>query len=509
MDNGSNQNTLIGREYVRVSFDSSGRARSTEEQHDDNERAGQRHGFALNGESYSDVSVSASRYSRKVRGDFARLLADLKAGRFGADVLVMWESSRGSRRVGEWATLVDLLEDARVRVFVTTHSRMYDPANWRDRKSLLEDAVDNEADSAKKSDAVARALAANAEAGRPHGRITYGYKRVYDVRPDGRRVLAGQEPEEAEAPNIRDLFARLRKGHSLRAIERDWAQRGIRTRTGKLFSAQHLRDLALRPAYGGYRTHQPGSKDGGAYRGPLPAEPNAAWPPLVDLETFWAVRRLLLSPSRRTSRPGRGVHLLSMIACCAECGGPVSVLYKRGERMYRCRSKGCASIAADDLDAYAEAVMLAYLSREDIIEELRSGDHDDAELAEVRAELATARGELDQLRADGRARRITVGTIAAVEPGLVADVQRLEQRERDLSTPPVLAGILEPGKDVARRWAAAPMAARRQVARILCSPSILGRLMVGRNPETGRGHRVPAHERVRWDREAASILGNA
>jgi site-specific DNA recombinase len=92
--------------------------------------------------------------------------------------------------------------------------------------------------------------------------------------------------------------------------------------------------------------------------------------------------------------------------------------------------------------------------------------------------------------------------VLEMEPGLVADVERLEERERDLSAPPVLAGLLEPGKDVAARWQAAPMAGRRQAARILCSPAILGTLKVCRSPETGRGHRVPASERVTWDRQS-------
>jgi hypothetical protein len=56
-----------------------------------------------------DVPLSASRCATKRRGDFARLLADLGARRFGAD----------------------LLEDAAVKVFVTTHNRLYDLANRR------------------------------------------------------------------------------------------------------------------------------------------------------------------------------------------------------------------------------------------------------------------------------------------------------------------------------------------------------------------------------------------
>jgi DNA invertase Pin-like site-specific DNA recombinase len=87
-----------GREYLRVSQDRSGRARSVEEQHGDNLRAGEAHGFTLNGSAYSDVSLSASRFATKHRGDFARLLADLESGRFGADLLVLWKAAEAAAR---------------------------------------------------------------------------------------------------------------------------------------------------------------------------------------------------------------------------------------------------------------------------------------------------------------------------------------------------------------------------------------------------------------------------
>ena len=285
--------TLKGREYLRVSQDRSGRARSVEEQHDDNVRACGAHGFTINGEAYSDVSLSASRYATKVRGDFARLLADLEAGRFGADVLVLWESSRGSRRVGEWATLVDDLEDSGVLVHVTTHGRTYDCANARDRRTLLEDAVDAAFQSDKASAAILRAAAATAARGEPHGRTPYGYARTYD--PKTRKLIA-QEPEPAEAAVVRELFARLRKGHSLRAIAGDFAARGVTTRTGKPFTAQHLRDVALRPIYGGYRIHTPGNRNG-RYRGSLDGA--------------------VTPPGRRWSTPGPSTR-------CGPCSSPRS-----------------------------------------------------------------------------------------------------------------------------------------------------------------------------------------
>ncbi len=65
-------------------------------------------------------AVSAPRYSTDVRDDFDRLMADLRGGEFGADVLVLWESSRGSQLVLEWVTMLDLLEQQGILVFVTT-----------------------------------------------------------------------------------------------------------------------------------------------------------------------------------------------------------------------------------------------------------------------------------------------------------------------------------------------------------------------------------------------------
>ncbi len=118
--------------------------KSPAQQHEDNERACAAHRITL-GQPYREGrAVSASRYSTDVRDDFDRLMTDLRSGEFGADVLVLWESSRGSRRVLEWVTMLDLLEWQGILVFVTTHGRLYDPANPRDRRGLIDDANDSE-----------------------------------------------------------------------------------------------------------------------------------------------------------------------------------------------------------------------------------------------------------------------------------------------------------------------------------------------------------------------------
>ena len=485
------------REYLRVSQDRSGRLQSPGEQHHDNEGAAAERGWAL-GEPYAERDgVSASRYSAKSRAAFDELAADLTGGRFGAQVLILWESSRGSRRVGEWVSLIEACEDAGVVIFVTSHDREYDPAMPRDRKALLDDAVDSEYESGKASKRIRRTMAANAEAGLPHGKTPFGYRRTYALGERGKRVMLAQVPEPAEAAVIDELFRRLREGHALKAIARDFTARGFATRSGKSFSAQHLRDLALRPCYGGLRTHEGGGGD--LWRKSLDGAVKAVWPPLVDAETFHAVRTMLNSPERRTSRPGRAVHLLSLIAVCGPCGGPVSVSYRYGRRReYTCRERSCVRIEAGALDEYAEAVMLGYLARPDVIEQLRAsrGD-DDGKLAAVLGDLAAQRGELAELRAMANAGRMSVASFVAIEPGILARITTLEARERELSVPPALS-VIPPGRDVAARWKAAPVAARRQVARLLCSPAILGTMQVGRSPKAGSA--APPEQRVTWDR---------
>jgi site-specific DNA recombinase len=206
------------------------------------------------GAPYVDNDRSASRYARKTRDDFARLLADLESDTFGADVLVLWESSRGSRKVGEWVTLIERCEERGIKVFVTTHERTYDPANGRDRRTLIEDATDSEYESYKVSTRTKRTAAAEAAKGRPAGVAPHGYRPEYDQRT-GRLLNWVENPEESAVP--RELFRRLRAGESLGSITRTLAAAGHVNRSGKPFTQQHLRTMATRHAYAGLRAHQP------------------------------------------------------------------------------------------------------------------------------------------------------------------------------------------------------------------------------------------------------------
>jgi site-specific DNA recombinase len=486
----------LAREYLRVSFDASGRERSNDEQHGENVAAFADVRF---GKPYRDTG-SASRHAHKRRDDFEALLADLAADRFGAALLVLWESSRGSRKVGEWVQLIELCEQRQVRIGVTTHGpRTYDPTNPRDRRSLLEDAVDSEYESAKVSVRARRAAAANAAAGKPHGRIPYGYRRRYDPAT-GR--LVGQEPEPAEAAVMVEVFDRLAAGDSLRGVARDLERRGIRSRTGKVLTSEVLRPMVLSPLYAGRRVHVPGGgRMDRLQRERLATLVDAEWPALVPTSTFLAVRHRLTDPARRTSRPGRGVHLLSMIAVCDVCGGPLSATFRRGPREYGCQNGGHVRVPADELDTEAEGEIVDYLASPDNAARLTARDGDDEALAAARDLVARVRAELDDLADQVGRGEVSAVLAARAEPQIVARLRDAERHVEELTTPPALRAFAGPADEVRARWKAATMPAKREAARLLLSAGLLGELRVTRSPTPG--HRVPAADRIHWAVTAA------
>lgn len=509
------------REYLRVSKDKSGRAKSTGEQHDDHVPLAEANGWTLHPDPYTDVDKSASRYAEKDRDDFLRLMDDLKADRFGADILIMWESSRGSRQVGEWVEMLDLCERRGILIHVTTHHRTYDPRNGRDRRSLLEDAVDSEYDSYKTSVRMLRSHRASAAAGTPNGKPPVGYVRLYDPVT---RVLLKQVPDDSPearaqaeriaeqghdlprplAPMIRDLFDLTKRGHSMKSIARTFEAAGYvkpltldkagKPKPGSLepYTPQHLRVLATRHAYTALRVHTP----------ERPQSPDdvttheGTWAPLVDRETFWAVQDILSDPDRKTIRPGKGKYLLSMIAVCDECSAPMIAHDVTTSRPTVYKDKnGHAQIRMEDLDAFAEEAILRYIAEGHLGRTISEREAAGEELQAVRGQIADLTARLDALAENtSLSERVLEKRSAALE----RDLATARQRERDLATPSALAGLIDPDKSLPVWWADAPMSAKRVVAKTLLSPTYLGELRIVRVRRGNQHSRPTVEERVRW-----------
>lgn len=475
------------REYLRVSHDKSGRMRSPAEQHDDNAAAAEREGWTLGAPYAEREAVGASRYSKGVRAAFAALTADLEAGRFGAEILIMWESGRGSRRLSEWARFLELLEENGVRLYVTTHGRLYDLANPRDRRMMQEEGPDNEYFIEKLRAGVLRGMSANAAAGRPQGPAPYGFLPERDRR--GKLVTWVRDPERA--PVIVELFDRVAKGHSITGIAKDFERRGIFTKKGTPFHPAHLRRMLTKVAYIGKRSHYGDVVE-------------ATWEALVDEEIFYTVQRIINNPARAVARHGRGVHEYTMIIRCDPCGGPLVVNIRDGNRRpeaprYQCVRKGCVRIPKAGVDELLTDAIIGYLSSGRVYEDFAARPEDAGRAEQLRGELAQARMELQEAEAAEPETLYEAKALGKLVERLAEKVTRLEAEERELTMPAELRDFVEPGADVAARWRDAPVAAKRSVAARLLAPGVLGEVRVKRAPV--RGRTLAAADRVLWRRD--------
>jgi hypothetical protein len=371
--------------------------------------------------------------------------------------------------------------------------------NARDRRSLHEDGTDSEYESAKISARATRTVLSRAAAGKPHGRVPYGYVRQYELSSSGKRVLMGQVPDPATAPVIERIFEAIGKKKTLRAIAAELNADGIAAPKGGKWAGQNVRDVALNPAYGGLRLHVAGRRSGHdrSRHGTLVP---GTWKGIVSVEKWHATRDLLTDPKRRTSRPGRDKHLLSMIARCAVCESVLTVRYKGGEGQYFCRDGGHVRVRQDDLDDFVTQLVLRRLV-------LRNGEYQRVTRKETTAVIQAARDELAAAQAHHKAmvdlmkaRKLSPLAFSEAEPTALEDVRRAEERLRELETPDELRMLIgDPSEDMAVRWEALPMAGKREVIRLL-----LVRLAVKRTPAPGRSADITERvdiEGIEWRKE--------
>lgn len=418
------------------------KAKSIDEQISAGEAVANENGWTVGGR-YQDGS-SASRFARKGRDDWQQVLDDIAAG--ALTVLILWEASRGDRDLTNWSSMLDLCRKHGVTIYIIADERLYDPRKARDWKTLATAGVDSAGESDLLSIRVRRGHAGAAAAGRPsHGRTPYGYVRRYDP---ANGELTAQEPDPVTAPIVRELYARLAKGETIGSIVRDFNKRDLpRAANAARWYPVRVRDLAMNRAYLGQRV----------YNGSISV---GIWPAIVEAEHFYAVQQILSDPKRVTTRPGRGVHLLSYLGICAPCGSRLTAV--RGK--YRCHRRGCVTIMQYETDRFVERMILDKLSRPDVYGQLRQmgADTDRAAIA-ARKEIAELEDQLKMWRLSGARNETSPASLAVIEADLEAQIRAAERRRLVAEVPPELREFLEPGVDVKVRWAAAPMAAKRRV----------------------------------------------
>lgn len=447
------------------------KAKSIDEQINAGEAVARENGWSVSGR-YQDGS-SASRYARKGRDDWQQVLADIADGTF--TVLILWEASRGDRDLTNWSAMLDLCRKHGVTIYIIADERLYDPRKARDWKTLATAGVDSAGESDLISVRVRRGHAGAAAAGRPsHGRTPYGYVRRYDPATG---ELVGQEPDPVTAPIVRELYARLAKGETIAAIVRDFNERNLpRAANAAQWYPVRVRDLAMNRAYLGERTYNGTVSQG-------------IWPALVGAEQFYDVQRILTDPKRVTTRPGKGVHLLSYLATCHPCGSPLTAVRGR----YKCNAKGCVTTVQYETDRFIEKMLFEKLSQPKVYEQLRQANAGTNQAADDAAkEIAQLTEDLRMWRLSGARRETSPASLAVIEADLDAQIRAAERRRIVAEIPPELREFVEPGVDIRVRWDAAPMAAKRRVIAYMAT------VTVDRSPVPGG--RVFHFARLGWSR---------
>jgi len=385
--------------------------------------------------------------ARPVRDGFTAMLATLQANP-GLGVAA-WHADRLTRNSEDTEDLIRVCA-AGAHLVETPRGGSYDLSTATGRKRLRSDALDAQYEVDHNTERIVAMKAEHAAAGR-----WLGGRRPFGYEPDGVTL------RPAEAGALGAAHHAVLAGVSLASVCRDWNAAGILTATGKRWRSRELARVLKRPRNAGLLEHL------GVIAGP------ARWPGVVDETTWRGVVAILGDPDRKVTPGPANRHLLSWIARCGVCGGPVictsaNAAGKERRAVYRCREGTRGHLVRDKelLEAFVTATVIAFMSRPDVRDPVLAppGDGRARQLAGLYGEKAAIEA---QMLARDRLHRRRVITDRMLEEGLAelrAELGAIEQRIGALARADILAPLAE---DPAGAWERMTLDQRRAVLRRL------------------------------------------
>jgi DNA invertase Pin-like site-specific DNA recombinase len=402
---------------------------------------------------YVDNDISA--YTGKRRPAYERMLSDIEAGKL--DAVVAWDLDRLHRRPIELEHFIDLADQHRLALATVSGDTDLGTDSGRLFARIKGAVARSEGE--RKSARQKRAQLQKAEHGQPSGGPrAFGYER------DGLTV------RDPEAKALRNAYASLLAGRSMVGIARDLNAAGFVTaRLAKKFNHSAARAVLVNPRNAGLR----------AYRGDIIGL--AAWPAIVDEDT-WRAAHALLTDSERRRGPGSSARkwLLGGLALCGRCddGTTVKVTYReadakgRNVRAYRCRKSSHLTREAGFCDWRVSERVIARLSRDDARDLLVDDDRED--LAELRAEQSILRMRLDQLANDFADGTATHSQFRSGTERLKTRLVDLDARMVHIDRAPILADLVT-SEDVRAAWKSVGLDRQRAVIDLLYVVTLLPR----------------------------------
>lgn len=454
--------------YCRISQDRTGEGAGVERQRADCQALADSLGWTVV-DVFTDNDVSA--YSGKPRPEYDRMLKRLATGELRG--LVAWHSDRLYRSLPDLADLVRVCDENGVdirtvkagRIDLSTPSGRLNAAMFA---SIARYEVERSAErikAAKDQQAL-------------DGKFRGG-PRPFGYEPDGATL------RDVEADALRDAATQLLRGVTLTSIARQWKSQGMKTARGvDRWTVTALRKVLLRARNAGL------VEQGGVIVGP------AQWPAIIDVDTFHALRALLLDPSRRTSVSYERVHQGAGIYVCGKCGSTMKVFTMGTSsglryKSYRCADRPHLSARKEPLDQYVGLLVVERLSRPDT---RIPASVDDTNLSAMQTErdgLQARKDELAGLFADGA---IDGSQLRRGSAELQASLARIDARLAAARETSPVAGLMG-AADISAVWDELPADARGKVIDYLMTVTVLP---VGSGQRPPGGGLDPSRVRIDW-----------
>lgn len=376
-------------------------------------------------EVFNDNNRSAMN-PRKPRPEYERLVEMVKANHF--DRIVCWHADRLYRQPRELEDLVDVVSDRTPIATVKMGAVDLSTPSGLLVAGLLAQVARYEI--LHKTDRWNRSYRQAREAGRlpRFGHRMFGWTTDGQLVPEEADIVRGMAYDILHQVSVHDICRRLNDAGVLTTRGNPWQPASVR------YLLRNPR-LAGHSTIGYWETYHDNGKERRRRKTRIVAD--GQWDPILDRETWEAVRMLLGARSR--PQPGR-VSLLSGLIYCGRCGQAlVTGSHKNGPRAYRCvkrtgqrGAQRCGGVigAAEPIERIVESSVQGWLEDPDMrrgIQRLRSaGRGVPAELDALQTRLAEIEGKLsdpgESLEALLAAAQKTRERIAELEHQVAASV---------------------------------------------------------------------------------------
>lgn len=326
-----------------MSLDRTGAGLGIERQEEECRQLAGRLGLTVE-EVIADNDLSAT--TGKTRPGFEALLASKP------ESIVVWHTDRLIRVMRDLERVIEL--GVNVHALMAGHLNLSTPGGRAVARTLTAWATYEGEQRSERQQAAARQRARSGQS-------------WWSRRPFGFELDGSLRDDEAAA--LRETYTDLLAGLPLTTLAKDLNGKGFQTNYGRPWTSTTLRPVLLAARNAGIRTYN------GAEVG------EGAWDAIVDVGTYRAAVALLTDPKRDTGGGGRlPTSLLTGIAVCGVCGGPVKAGQRNGKGggkagapgsypVYACRVRHCVTHRMEGLDAYIETLVKERLYRVDTAQE--------------------------------------------------------------------------------------------------------------------------------------------